>query len=164
MATTEHAAAGPIGIARPSDAGSHRLGGRRRLRTWGAVGVVLAAIAALLARGLGSSLQYFRTASQAVADRAQLGTSQFRLEGSVVRGTIRPFPGGVRFSVRQGGATVPVDSVGSPPELFTAGMPVVLVGHFSSSGPTFLSTLIMVKHSASYVAAHPNRVKGDPRP
>ena len=39
-------------------------------------------------------------------------------------------------------------------------MPVIVVGHFASaSSSTFLSDQIMVKHSASYIAAHPSRVR-----
>jgi cytochrome c-type biogenesis protein CcmE len=53
-----------------------------------------------------------------------------------------------------------VHNTGSPPQLFQPGIPVVVVGHFdSASGSTFLSDQIMVKHSADYIAQHPNRVK-----
>jgi cytochrome c-type biogenesis protein CcmE len=44
-----------------------------------------------------------------------------------------------------------------PPELFKPGIPVVLEGHWA--GSVFASNLIMVKHSASYTEAHPDRLK-----
>jgi len=47
--------------------------------------------------------------------------------------------------------------------LFKPGIPVVLDGHFSSNG-SFDSNLIMVKHSASYVAQYPQRVTTVPEP
>jgi cytochrome c-type biogenesis protein CcmE len=128
-----------------------------RLRL-GAVGVViLGAIAFLLYQGLSNSIEYFLTANQAVAQRARLGSATFRLEGTVVRGTVRQVPGGVDFSVESSDVKVAVVERGNPPELFRAGVPVVLVGHFD--GPAYWSDQIMVKHSATYIARHPNRVR-----
>jgi len=49
-----------------------------------------------------------------------------------------------------------VVNTGSPPELFQPSIPVIAVGHFS--GPTFVSNLILVKHSSNYIAQHPGRV------
>ena len=54
---------------------------------------------------------------------------------------------------------VKVDNTGDPPQLFRPGLPVVVVGHFVGSSDVFASDEIMVKHSQSYMAAHPNRVK-----
>lgn len=132
---------------------------RRSLRLWLAGALVLAAIGFLLAKGLGSSLVYFKTANEAVADRAALGTATFQLEGAVVPGTVRQTASGVDFSVVSNGVRVPVANQGNPPQLFRPGIPVVVVGHFLRTGPTFLSDQIMVKHSASYAAAHPGRLE-----
>jgi cytochrome c-type biogenesis protein CcmE len=44
-----------------------------------------------------------------------------------------------------------------PPQLFRPGIPVVLEGHWA--GNVFASDLVMVKHSASYTEAHPNRLQ-----
>lgn len=129
------------------------------LRLWLVGALVLAAIGFLLAKGLGSSLVYFKTANEAVADRAALGTATFRLEGVVVAGTVHQTAGGVDFSVTSKGVRVPVANRYSPPQLFRPGIPVVVVGHFASTGPTFFSDQIMVKHSASYAAAHPGRLQ-----
>lgn len=141
---------GSIGVVRRPPAARSR---RTTLRAWAVVGVVVVAIGLLLARGLGSALQYYRPVAQAVADRAKLGTSDFRIEGTVVKGTIRPFPGGVDFSIRGGGVTLPVVNHGSAAEEFGGGIAVVLIGHFSRSGREFISDRIMVKHSASYLPA-----------
>lgn len=125
-------------------------------RAWFALGVVILAIGFLLYKGLGNSLVYFRTAAGAVKDRAALGNSVFRLEGVVVPGSIRTTNSGVNFSVESENVTVRVHDTANPPQLFQPNIPVVLVGHFS--GQIFLSDQIMVKHSANYIAAHPDRI------
>lgn len=125
-------------------------------RAWVAVAVIVLAIGFLLYKGLGNSLVYFRTASEAVKDRAALGSSVFRLEGVVVPGSIHATSTGVDFAVQSGNVSVNVHDTANPPQLFQPKIPVVLVGHFS--GNIFLSDQIMVKHSANYVAAHPDRV------
>ena len=122
--------------------------------------VLAAALVYLLVEGLGSSLDYFDTVHQALAQRATLGTSDFRLEGTVVRGSIHRTASGTDFAVAGAGERVTVENTGSPPQLFQPTIPVVVVGHFASSASdVFLSDQIMVKHSASYIAAHPTRVK-----
>jgi cytochrome c-type biogenesis protein CcmE len=121
--------------------------------------VLLAAIGFVLYKGLTSALVYFKTANEAVADRAQLGNSTFQLEGIVVRGSVRQLGGGrVAFTVEGGGASVPVVNTGEPPQLFRAGIPVVVVGHFVGTSNEFASDQILVKHSNQYIAAHPGRV------
>jgi cytochrome c-type biogenesis protein CcmE len=124
------------------------------------VGVVLvAAVTFLLVEGLGSSLNYFDTVAQAMAQRAQLGTSNLRLEGVVVPGSVQRTAAGADFVIAQGGRRVSVHNVGSPPGLFQDNIPVVVVGHFTSrTSDVFDSNQIMVKHSADYIAAHPGRV------
>jgi cytochrome c-type biogenesis protein CcmE len=121
------------------------------------VGLVLAAaFAFLLVKGLGSSLDYYLTVNQAVHQKATLGTRDFRLEGVVVPGTVHNTAAGVDFTVQSDGVSEEVSNTGTPPQLFQPNIPVVVVGHFS--GNAFDSNQIMVKHSASYIAAHPNRV------
>ncbi len=124
------------------------------------LGILLVAIGGLLWLGLSSSLNYFETVSQAVSQRAKLGTSTIRLEGRVVKGSVKRTNEGARFSLSEGGQLVKVVNTGSPPELFKAGIPVVAIGHFGPQGSMiFLSDSLMVKHSQNYIAAHPKRVK-----
>ena len=133
-------------------------GGRQshRLRYVGVGLVLVAAFAFLLVKGLGSSLDYYLTVDQAVHQKASLGTRDFRLEGVVVPGTVQYTPGGVNFTVRSNGVSEEVSNTGTPSQLFQPNIPVVVVGHFKGNG--FESNQIMVKHSSSYIAAHPNRV------
>lgn len=143
---------------RPSLESPTRRCTKRRL--WFVAAVLVGALVFLLVEGLGSSLDYFDTVDQALADRSTLGTSTFRLEGLVVPGSIHPTADGTDFVVSDGTEQVSVQNVGSPPELFQGDVPVVVVGHFAGpASALFLSNQIMVKHSANYIAAHPNRVK-----
>ncbi|HEX3393174.1 MAG TPA: cytochrome c maturation protein CcmE [Acidimicrobiales bacterium] len=130
------------------------IGQRRRL--WLAGSVVLAALGFLVFQGLGNATVYFRTADEAVAQRSTLGTRRFRLEGTVVAGSVAERQGDVAFRVANNGIEVPVLHRGDPPEMFKPDIPVVLEGHFQ--GDTFASDRIMVKHSETYVADHPERV------
>ena len=136
----------------------------RRRRTRRRLLVVFALLAAalvfLLVEGLGSSLDYFDTVGQALSHRAQLGTSSFRLEGNVVPGSIVSTDTGANFRLCQGAKLVDVVNTGNPPALFQSNIPVVVVGHFTSdTSRKFESNTIMVKHSATYSAQHPNRVR-----
>lgn len=138
----------------PKPTARHWLGGRRRQAV--AACVIVGAVGFIAFQGLTNATQYFLTTKQAVAARATLGTKPFRIEGTVEH-DVRQTPPTTRFDIYAAGVTVPVVSSGSPPELFKPGVPVVLVGHWQ--GDTFASDQIMVKHSASYSAAHPGRLK-----
>jgi cytochrome c-type biogenesis protein CcmE len=138
----------------------------RRRMSWRvfAVFVLLAvALVFLLVEGLGSSLNYFDTVDQALANKHSLGTQTFRLEGTVVPGTIHPTAAGSDFAICQGPHVIHVANTGSPPQLFGSRVPVVVVGHFASdASPEFLSNSILIKHSSTYIAQYPNRVKVTP--
>lgn len=118
------------------------------LRWWILAGVCLAAVAWLLAVALTSNIEYFRTASEAVANRSQDGTSTLRLAGAVVPGSVHAVSGGVDFEVTDGHATVEVHHLGDPPNLFKPGAPVVVEGHWAHL--VFDSDRILIKHGAQY--------------
>lgn len=152
MALTERPV--PVPPAAPVVRRRALLGNRRRQV---AAGVVIAgAIGFLLFQGLGNATEYFKTADQAVADKAQLGSRQFRIEGTVLA-DVRRVGNGTDFSITANNVVVPVVDDHEPPQLFKPGIPVVLEGHWA--GNVFASDLIMVKHTASYAAAHPDRLK-----
>jgi len=124
---------------------------------YAAVGIVLVgSLAFLMAKGLGTSLDFYLPADQAVQQEASLGGRTFNLEGTVRAGSVHPTPAGVDFVVTAGATEVRVENTGSPPGLFQAGIPVIAVGHFA--GSAFVSNQILVKHSSSYIARHPDRV------
>jgi cytochrome c-type biogenesis protein CcmE len=151
-AATIAAPVGPAPRVRPRA----RLASRRR--QWIALGVVAAALLVLVFQGLGNATVYFKTADEAVAQRAKLGSHRFRIEGTVQPGAYTAGQN-TSFVIANNGVTVPVlYSNDKTPALFKPGIPVVLEGHFTTAG-TFASDLIMVKHTESYVAKYPDRVK-----
>lgn len=132
------------------------LGRRRRVLA----GVVIAAaLGFLLFRAVGDATVYFKTADEAVAERRQLGSHRFRIEGLVVAGSVRDGGGSeVDFTIRgQQGATVDVVHRGDVPELFQPDIPVVMEGRFV--GERFVSDRILVKHTNEYKAENPDRVE-----
>ncbi len=147
----------PSGRAVASAQSARRRRTKRRLLV--VFALLVAALVFLLVEGLGSSLDYFDTVNQALAHRSQLGTTNFRLEGNVVPGSIHATGTGANFKMCQGKNVVNVVNTGSPPTLFQNGIPVVVVGHFTSdTSREFASNAIMVKHSSTYTAQHPGRV------
>lgn len=122
--------------------------------------VALAAIGFLVTKGLGSATVYFKTADEAVAERQELGTSRFRIQGTVQPGTIRQDDGRLLFSILgEQGALVPVVHVGGQPTgLFKDSIPVVLEGRWAGDGPAYASDKIIVKHSETYRVENPARV------
>jgi len=137
------------------------LASRRRLAI--AIVILVGAIGYLLYQGLGNAAIYFKTADEAVAQKTQLGTRRFRIEGDVTTGSITPRDGMVDFSIVHNAVTVEVVHTGDPPQLFKDATPVVLEGHWvlgGAGGDYFASDRIMIKHSEDYKAAHPDRLVG----
>ena len=133
---------------------------RSRRRSLLVLLVLVAVIVVLLAQGLLHSLNYFETVDQAYQTKASIGTKVIRLEGLVKPGTVVRTSVGASFEITGSKTKYYVVAHGSPPQLFRANIPVVVVGHFlSATSSTFDSNQILVKHSATYIAAHPNRVK-----
>ena len=122
--------------------------------------LILGAVAFIVSKGLGSATVYFKTADEAVAQRQALGTSRFRIEGTVKPGSIRQEEGRLLFTILgERGAVVPiVHSGGQPTGLFKDSIPVVLEGRWSGRGDTYASDRIIVKHSETYRAENPARV------
>jgi cytochrome c-type biogenesis protein CcmE len=118
--------------------------------------IIGGALVFLLLEGLNNATIYFKTADQAVADRASLGSRSFRIEGTV-EPDVQQVGATTRFSIVANNVVVQVVDSGQPPQLFKPGIPVVLEGHWQ--GEVYASDQIMVKHTASYVEAHPDRLK-----
>lgn len=131
----------------------------RRRRTVG-VTIALVAVVALLVviavRSLGDASLFFLNADEAVAQRDDLGSDRFRLQGTVVPDSVDVVDSGVRFQVVFDDVTVDVNHEGDPPELFQPSIPVVIEGRWE--GRTFASDRILVRHSSEYEADNGERL------
>lgn len=127
-----------------------------RWRIAAVVVIIAAAIGFLVFKGLGDATVYFKTADEAVAQKAKLGDHRFRVEGAVVTDSVHETTDGVRFEIINAGVVVPVLHRGDPPELFKPGIPVVLEGRWD--GDVYASDRIMVKHTSEYREQNPDRV------
>jgi cytochrome c-type biogenesis protein CcmE len=122
--------------------------------------VIVAALGFLIAKGLDNATMYFRTADEALAQRSALEGKRFRIEGTVVPGSIVTKGSDVDFMIASKTANVNVHNQGQPVGIFQDNIPVVLEGKFQTGSNVFDSDRILVKHSADYTAEHPDRVNG----
>lgn len=151
-----------------------------RPRRWLAIGAVVLIVAVLgfvLFKFLSDASLFFLNADEAVEQRDDLGDDRFRIQGTPVPGTITEttveFEQAVAFSIAFNSAVVDVVHVGSPPDLFQPGVPVVLEGswvqgqpaeieEFSSGandGYYFASTHMLVKHENDYRTDNEQRLE-----
>jgi len=112
--------------------------------------VCVAAIVYLVVVGLGSNIVYFRTPTEAVANRASEGNHRFRLAGAVVPGSVHQTATGVDFTLTDDRTRVTVHHDGDTPALFKDGVPVVCEGHWSGNDAFFASDRILIKHDGTY--------------
>lgn len=132
---------------------------RRRPWAYGVLVAVLVGLGVVVYQGLTSASLYFYNADEAVAQRADLGDKRFRLQGTVLGDSLRSTDRGVDFTVAYDQVEVEVHHEGDPPELFQAGIPVVLEGRWDPSGQFFASDTIRVKHSEQYEADNEGRLQ-----
>ena len=128
-------------------------GSRSSFRRWGATGVLVLLVVAVgfvFIQARDATL-FYKNADEAVAQKTDLGTSRFRLQGTVV-GDPKRGEGDQpsRFTVAYNGVAVDVIHTGSEPTLFKAGIPVVVEGQWSADGTHFESTRLLVKHTEDY--------------
>lgn len=135
-----------------------RARGRRRWPAFLVGALLVAGVGFLVVKMLDEASVYFYTADEAVAQRAELGDDRFRLQGTVLPGTLQERPTGVDFTVVFEETEVPVTHTGAPPDLFREGMPVVLEGRWSDEGDLYESDEILVKHDEVYVEDNPDRL------
>ena len=129
----------------------------RRVAILGTLGVLVVALVFMAYQGLNNATVFFRNVDEAVEQRDELGDKRFRLQGSVVDGSLESDGTSVRFAVEYGGVRADVVHLGDPPELFQPDIPVVLEGAWSDEGDWFASDRILVKHTEDYEADNPDR-------
>lgn len=116
--------------------------------------IALATVALIMATGLigyamRDGINYFRSPSQ-VMETPPEPTEVFRIGGLVEEGSlIRGQGEAVRFSVTDGGATVPVSYVGVLPDLFEENQGMVGTGRYING--VFEASEILAKHDETYM-------------
>jgi cytochrome c-type biogenesis protein CcmE len=118
------------------------------------------AVAFLLVKGLGDATTYFRNVDEAVADRDDLGTRRFRVQGTVVPGSVEQVGDVVEFDIEFHCETLHVVHDGDPPELFKPGIPVVLEGRYAEPpSDVYESDRIIINHTNEYRVDEEDRLE-----
>jgi cytochrome c-type biogenesis protein CcmE len=133
---------------------------RRSPGAYAVLALVVVAIGFVAFQFLNSAAVYYKNADEAVRDRASLGSSRFRIQGTVQPDVVQRGDE-VDFTIAFNSVSVPVQHHGDPPDLFKPGLPVVLEGHWSEDGSVYQSDHIEVKHSAEYKEKNPTHVPSD---
>ena len=103
----------------------------------------------LIGYALRDGINYFRAPSQVVADPPS-PREVFRIGGLVAEGSLKRGEGKtIRFSVTDGGATVPVVYTGVLPDLFGEKQGMVGTGTYRDG--VFHATEILAKHDEKYM-------------
>ncbi|MFT6674711.1 MAG: cytochrome c-type biogenesis protein CcmE [Sulfitobacter sp.] len=122
---------------------------QRRIQVIAVAVVALIGASALIGYGLQDGINFFRAPSQVMAEPPAPGEI-FRIGGLVAEGTlIRGGGETVRFSVTDGGATVPVTFTGVLPDLFEENQGMVGTGRYING--VFEATEILAKHDETYM-------------
>ncbi|MCY3663272.1 MAG: cytochrome c maturation protein CcmE [bacterium] len=139
----------------------------------GAVGGITFALVRLVT----DASLFFLNADEAVERRDELAGQRFRMQGTPransVAETQVDFEQAVAFTVVFEGVAADVVHVGSPPDLFTPGVPVVLEGRWVEGQPPDLDTFacgvndgyyfasdhMLVKHDNEYRDTYPDRLE-----
>ena len=122
---------------------------RRRIQVITLAAVALALSTALIGYAMRDGINFFRSPSQVVEEPPQ-PSEVFRIGGLVEEGSIERGQGeAVRFTVTDGGASVPVVFTGVLPDLFAENQGMVGTGSFVNG--VFEATEILAKHDETYM-------------
>ncbi|MEM8732055.1 MAG: cytochrome c maturation protein CcmE [Pseudomonadota bacterium] len=122
---------------------------QRRIQVIVAAFAALAISTALIGYALRDGINYFRAPSQ-VMEEPPAADEVFRIGGLVEEGTLVRGEGEtVRFSVTDGGASVPVTFTGVLPDLFEENQGMVGLGSYVNG--VFEATEILAKHDETYM-------------
>ncbi|MDZ7709958.1 MAG: cytochrome c maturation protein CcmE [Roseovarius sp.] len=122
---------------------------KRRVQVIFMAVLALIAATALIGYGMRDGINFFRSPSQIMAE-PPAPTEIFRIGGLVEEGSIRRGEGEtVRFSVTDGGASVPVTFTGILPDLFAENQGMVGTGSLRDG--VFVASEILAKHDEEYM-------------
>ncbi len=124
---------------------------QRRIQVIAVAALALALAAGLIGYAMRDGINFFRAPSQIIAEPPG-PTEVFRIGGLVEEGTlVRDEGETVRFSVTDGGASVPVVFSGVLPDLFAENQGMVGTGRYVNG--VFEATEILAKHDEDYMPA-----------
>jgi cytochrome c-type biogenesis protein CcmE len=117
--------------------------------------LIAAALGFLVYQGISNNLVYYITPSELLAKGAAADGQNYRLGGQVRPGSVQWNKSNrlLRFILQDPKGAVSVASHGLPPEMFRAGIGVVVEGTYT--GRLFTATNLMIKHSNAYRAPKP---------
>ncbi len=122
---------------------------RRRIQMIVVGAAMLALATGLVGYAMRDGIEFFRTPGQ-IAGHPPRDGERFRLGGLVEEGSVVPGSGGeIRFTVTDGGASLPVVFAGIPPDLFREGQGVIATGTLVDG--TFVATEVLARHDESYM-------------
>ncbi|MHC0053036.1 cytochrome c maturation protein CcmE [Actibacterium sp. D379-3] len=122
---------------------------QRRIQIIMVAFVALAVSTALIGYAMRDGINFFRSPSQ-IVETPPAPNEVFRIGGLVEEGTlIRDQGETVRFSVTDGGATVPVTFTGVLPDLFEENQGMIGTGRYVNG--IFEASEILAKHDENYM-------------
>jgi cytochrome c-type biogenesis protein CcmE len=122
---------------------------RRRVQVILVTAVALVIATGLIGYAMRDGINFFRSPSELMAEPPAPG-EVFRIGGLVEEGSIERGQGEViRFSVTDGGASVPVTFAGVLPDLFAENQGMVGTGRYVNG--VFEATEILAKHDETYM-------------
>ncbi|WP_031322552.1 cytochrome c maturation protein CcmE [Ponticoccus alexandrii] len=122
---------------------------KRRVQVIALAAVALIVSSGLIGYAMRDGINFFRSPSQVMAEPPQPG-EVFRIGGLVEEGTlVRGAGSEIRFSVTDGGATVPVVFSGVLPDLFEENQGMVGTGRYVDG--VFQASEILAKHDETYM-------------
>lgn len=122
---------------------------QRRVQIIALAFVALALSTALIGYAMRDGINFFRAPSQ-IVEEPPAPTEVFRIGGLVEEGSVRRGQGEtVRFSVTDGGASIPVVYTGVLPDLFSENEGMVGTGRYING--VFEASEILAKHDETYM-------------
>ncbi len=122
---------------------------QRRIQIIALATVALIGATALIGYAMRDGINFFRAPSQIVAEPPR-PDEIFRIGGLVETGTLMRGQGEtIRFSVTDGGASIPVTYTGILPDLFEENQGMVGTGRYVDG--VFQATEILAKHDETYM-------------
>ncbi|HXJ63532.1 MAG TPA: cytochrome c maturation protein CcmE [Actinomycetota bacterium] len=126
----------------------------RKGRVVVALVAIVGALVWVAAKGLSSSLVYYKTPTELLQQGPNAVGERLRLGGLVLPGSVQTAGARTTFVVTDDTSNMTVIDRGDLPELFTAGQGVVVEGALGADG-AFHADTVLVKHNGVYAPPSP---------